>query len=135
MHKILWLDNLYSRSTTFPGVKSSTLQLLDISNSFLFHPVEDCKEVFKSSHNLTVLNLRSINVSTNWSATNLLRLFMPLKSITTIILSDTSMKIIPSDVLKEIRFSPNFGSVEKCHWRVEDSMFLKHVKAVQQTWS
>jgi len=99
---ILWLDNLHSRSTTFPGVKSSTLHFLDISNSFLFHPVEDCKDVFKSSHHLTVLNLTGINLSTNWSETNLLRLFMPLKSIETLILSNTSMKIIPSDVFKEI---------------------------------
>ena len=102
MHTILWLDNLHSRSTTFPGVKSSTLQLLDISNSFLFHSVEDCKDIFKSSHNLTVLKLTGINLSTNWSETNLLRLFMPLKSIKTLILSNTSMKIIPSDVFKEI---------------------------------
>ena len=102
MHTLLWLDNLHSRSTTFPGVKSSTLQLLDISNSFLFHSVEDCKDVFKSSHNLTVLKLTGINLSTNWSETNLLRLVMPLKSIKTLILSNTSMKIIPSDVFKEI---------------------------------
>ena len=98
----LWLDNLHSRSTTFPGVKSSTLQWLDISNSFLFHPVENCQDVFKSSHNLTVLNLTGINLSTNWSETKLLRLFLPLKSINTLILSNTSMKIIPSDVFNEI---------------------------------
>jgi Leucine-rich repeat (LRR) protein len=83
-------------------VKSSTLQLLDISRSFLFHSVEDCKDVVKSSHKLTVLNLTGINLSTNRSETNLLRLFMPLKSIETLILSNTSMKMIPSDVFKEI---------------------------------
>ena len=98
----LWLDNLHSRSTTFLGVKSSTLELPDISNSFLFHPVEDCKDVFKSSHNLAVLKLTGMNLSTNWSETNLLTLFMPLKSIKTFILSNTSMKIVPSDVFKEI---------------------------------
>jgi hypothetical protein len=83
-------------------VKSSTLELPDISNSFLFHPVEDCKDVFKSSHNLAVLKLTGMNLSTNWSETNLLTLFMPLKSIKTFILSNTSMKIVPSDVFKEI---------------------------------
>lgn len=95
----LWITNLFA-FTTFPGLNCPRLNVLDISNSFSFSPVEDVINVFNVSRNISNLVLSGTDL-VNWTENDLLQLLNPLTELTELNLNKTSLTEIPCNLIRE----------------------------------
>ncbi|XP_063441529.1 toll-like receptor 7 [Mytilus trossulus] len=95
----LWITNFFAFNATFPGLNCPRLNILDISHSFSFSPVEEVKSVFNISRNISNLVLSGTDL-VNWTENDLLQLLNPLTDLTELNLNKTSLTEIPCDLLR-----------------------------------
>lgn len=98
----LWIANFQAFNTTFPGIKCPRLDLLDISNSFSFNPVEEVINVFNISRNISFLFLSGTDL-VNWTENDLLQLLNPLSELKSLKLYNTSLTQVPCNLLRAIK--------------------------------